>query len=295
MWPAVCGILAVVLMVGLGVYFVSGAGATTTTMMAEPVGPPKSCLVWGDPHIETFDGSYPNFYGEGEFWVVKSPAVSIQARYLATPFTNGLAATHQIVVGGEFMGGSRLAVGPMDNGQITCDDQPILQGFPSSATCGPITISYNGQGQLVDDAQGHLEKKIVHIDHPQWGVHLQIMRWANHLNARVTMTPRTEGQDGSCGNFNNNPNDDSTSAINMRMGGRIPNGELLFHHQTQAAGQVMKTIADCEMSKRDHAVKVCKQAQPGAGGVLLDSCVFDVCFGGDQYAGEDGLSEGQTQ
>merc|ERR1712238_136747 len=99
------------------------------------------------------------------------------------------------------------------------------------------------------------------------------------------MTPRTEGQDGSCGNFNNNPNDDSTSAINMRMGGRIPNGELLFHHQTQAAGQVMKTIADCEMSKRDHAVKVCKQAQPGAGGVLLDSCVVGGEFmGGSRLA-----------
>jgi len=191
------------------------------------------------------------------------------------------------------MEGHRLSVGPMDNGQMTCDDVPILQGFPSTATCGPITVGYNGRGTLVDDAQGHLDKHIVHVDHPQLGVHLQIMRWANHLNARVTMTPRG-GQDGSCGNFNSDPNDDSTSAINARLGGRIPVGQLLFHKPTQANGQVLKTIADCEMAKRDHAVTVCKQAQPGAGGVLLDSCVFDVCFGGDQYAGEDGLSEGQA-
>jgi len=259
----------------------------------------QACLVWGDPHVQTFDGSFPNFYGQGEFWVVKSDKVSIQARYMATPFTNGLAATHQVVIGGEWMQGHRLAVGPMDNGQITCDDQPILMEFPSTAQCGPITVVYNDYGTLVDDAQSHLEKRIVHIgssaSHPEVDVHLQIMRWANHLNVRVTMSPQVNGQDGTCGNFNRDPSDDSTSAIMTRLNGRVPMSEMLFHRKTQATGQVTKTIADCEMSKRDHAVKLCKEAEPSAGGVLLDSCVFDVCFGGDQYAAQDGLTEGQVQ
>jgi hypothetical protein len=40
-------------------------------------------------------------------------------------------------------------------------------------------------------------------------------------------------------------------------------------------------------------VEECKAAQPKAAGELLDTCIFDVCFGGDQYAAEDGLSIGQ--
>merc|ERR1712127_506838 len=128
-WPLLCGVAAIVL-AGVLAFAMVGSGGVTTTTMA-PTGPPKSCLIWGDPHIQTFDGSFPNFYGEGEFWVVKSPEVSIQARYLATPFTNGLAATHQIAVGGPFLNGHKVVVGPMENGQITMDGQPILQGFPS--------------------------------------------------------------------------------------------------------------------------------------------------------------------
>jgi hypothetical protein len=292
--PLSCGLFVVALVIII--IAVSGCSTTTTTVMPENV---QDCLMWGDPHLQTFDGSFPNIYGQGEFWVVKSDKVSIQARYMATPFTNGLAATHQVVVGGEWMQGHRLAVGPMDNGQITCDDQPILLEFPSNANCGPISVTYNDYGTLVDDAQGDLEKRIVHIgssgSNPEVDVHLQVMRWANHLNVRITMPPQGNGQDGTCGNFNHDPSDDSTSAITARLNGRVPMSELLFHRKIEATGQVTKTIADCEMSKRDHAVKLCKEAQPSAGGVLLDSCVFDVCFGGDQYAAQDGLTEGQVQ
>merc|ERR1712190_86483 len=224
---------------------------------------------------ETFDHGFPNFYEEGEYWVVKSAAVWIQARYLATPFTNGLSATHQIAVGGEFLNGHKIVVGPMENGQITMDGNPVLTTFPSQLSdpsCG-ITLSYNGEGKLV--------------------VHLQVMRWANHLNVRITMTPREGGQDGSCGNFNGNAVDDATAAIKSRIGQRVPVTDLLFHAAAQVGpGGKTVTITDCQQQKREHAMKICKSKQPGADGKLLESCIFDVCFAGDQYAGEDGLAEG---
>jgi len=262
------------------------------------LGPPGDCLLWGDPHVEGFDKAIANFYDQGEFWVVKSAAVSIQARYMATPFTNGLAATHQIAVGGAFLCGHKIVVGPMENGQITMDDKPILQTFPSSMTdpscVGGISLSYNGEGKLVDNAQGHLEKHIVHMGLPG-GVHLQVMRWANHLNVRVTMSAVAGGQDGSCGNFNGNALDDSTAAIMARIGQRVPGPELLFHAAAVVGpGGTHKTIADCAAAKREHATTLCRGSQPAAGGQLLESCVFDVCFGGDQYAGEDGLEESQA-
>merc|ERR1712151_1236850 len=123
------------------------------------------------------------------------------------------------------MGGHTVVVGPMENGQITVDGQPVMQGFPSTYSIpGVATLSYNGMGQLVDDAQSHLEKHIVHMDLP-FGVHLQVMRWANHINAKITMPPRAGGQDGSCGNFNGNADDDSTAGIEARMmGQRVPAG-----------------------------------------------------------------------
>mmetsp|Transcript_58807 Transcript_58807/g.190401 ORF Transcript_58807/g.190401 Transcript_58807/m.190401 type:complete len:223 (-) Transcript_58807:474-1142(-) len=186
-------------------------------------------------------------------------------------------------------------VGPLETGQISCNGQPILQEFPSTGTCGKVELSYDDQGKLVDNAQGTLEKKIVHANFP--GGHLQIMRWANHLNVRVTMAPTTAGQDGVCGNFNGDPDDDSTDLILQRLGGRIPEGELLFRSATKVmpGAPPAPSIEDCDRAKHGHAEALCKATQPNAAGLMLDSCIFDVCFGGDQYAGEDGLSLGQVQ
>jgi hypothetical protein len=156
---------------------------------------------------------------------VKTDKLNIQGRFMATPYTNGLSATHQLAVGGAIMEGSKFTIGPMDNGQITCDDQPILQGFPSSAQCGPVTLLYDGNGKLVDDAQKALQKHIVHVSFPD-GTQLEVMRWANHLNARVAMSRPGGFADGVCGNFNGNAADDTEDAIMARLGGRVPPNEL---------------------------------------------------------------------
>merc|ERR1712107_797926 len=105
------GVLGLVLLVVLILFW--GTPTTTTT----PAGPPGDCLIWGDPHVETFDHGFPNFYEEGEFWVVKRPLVWIQGRYLATPFTNGLSATHQIAVGGPLWGATRALLAPWRTGR----------------------------------------------------------------------------------------------------------------------------------------------------------------------------------
>merc|ERR1719476_1018073 len=98
-----------------------------------------------------------------------------------------------------------VKIGPMENGEITCDGEPVLSILNSDFNCGGVAkMRYDSQGALVDQAQSKYPRHIVHIDFPE-GLHLQVMRWANHLNIKVTMQPRVEGQDGACGNFNNNP------------------------------------------------------------------------------------------
>merc|ERR1719282_811686 len=49
-----------------------------------PASTPGVCLVWGDPHIMTFDKKRVDFYTQGEYWIVKSSTVQIQGRYKAT-------------------------------------------------------------------------------------------------------------------------------------------------------------------------------------------------------------------
>jgi len=262
-------------------------GITTTP---KPLGPPGHCLMWGDPHVETFDHSYANFYDQGEWWVVKSPMVWIQGRFLATPFTKGLAATHAIAVGGNFMQGHTIIVGPMENGQILIDGQPQCANFPSQCGIpGVAKVTYNGQGQLVDAAQSHLVKHIVHIDAPL-GVHLQVIRWANHVNVRITMRPRVGGQDGACGNFNGNADDDTTDQINARAG-RVPPQDNIFHHTTPPKPA---PFTHCSRDKTSQARAMCIKERPEAKGPTLEACVFDVCVGGPRYAAQDGISASEA-
>merc|ERR1712190_79456 len=33
--------------------------------------PPSVCIVWGDPHVATFDHKHASYYATGEYWIVK--------------------------------------------------------------------------------------------------------------------------------------------------------------------------------------------------------------------------------
>lgn len=272
----VCVLLAVALVV---VCLVPAAKTTTIkTLLGR-----KDCTLWGDPHLMTFDGATPSFLGEGEQWIVKTQSISIQGRYLATPFTNGLSAAHQIAIGGAFMGGKTFVVGPMEGGTITCSNVPILSGFPSEGACGGATVAHNSLGEVVDkdfvNKNMQLEKHIVHFSFPAINLHVEIFRWANHLNARITMPPQP-GMTGNCGNANNNKLDDGEEVL------RVGVNELLFNNPAPVNPQVpQKTIADCESSKREQARGACT-VQLGTGNALIQACIFDACFGGQQYIAE---------
>merc|ERR1712194_387717 len=87
-----------------------------------------TCIGWGDPHVRTFDGMRADYYSSGEYYIVKSPVVSIQGRYLPTKFTNGLAVTKMVAIGGPLLKGNKLIIGPL---ATTWNGAPILTGFPS--------------------------------------------------------------------------------------------------------------------------------------------------------------------
>jgi len=244
------------------------------------------CLVWGDPHIQTFDHSRADFLGQGEAWLVRSEQIYVQARYKATPWTNGLAATDAIAIGGPFLQGHILKIGAMETGQILWDDAPICTEFPSVFNApGFGTVNYDDNGDLVDAAQGHLQRHIVHIALPM-SLHVQVMRWSHHINVRIRMLPQP-GQDGHCGNFNSRPQDDDNEQIRARVGLSVPRDKLLFKTYIHAQDGLHLTLADCKGRDRTDAEAKCRAARPGIAGVDLNTCVFDVCFVGQRYAAQD--------
>merc|ERR1712008_100404 len=54
-----------------------------------------------------------DYYSSGEYYIVRSGIISIQGRYLPTKFTNGLAVTKMVAIGGPLLKGNKLIIGPL--------------------------------------------------------------------------------------------------------------------------------------------------------------------------------------
>jgi len=264
---------------------------TRAPVMPPPPPPPqrKTCLFWGDPHLVTFDGARPSFYGDGEYWIVNSGPVQIQGRYMGTKYTYGLAATQKVVVAGTFLNGHKIEVEPVERaygGRILVDGQPVLAEFGILKVCEGATITYDGQGELPDKAASLWTSRIVHMELPM-GISFTVYRWGNYLDLKLEMTPVPGGQDGSCGNFNGDPADDTTAAI-LARGGRVADKDLLFSSRAVTAF----TTEEAEMLRRncpaEELVKgelACRKDLPqNAETVQVNACVFDFCFGMNEHA-----------
>jgi hypothetical protein len=248
----------------------------------------KRCIFWGDPHIETFDGGRPSFYGDGEFWIVKNKDVSIQGRYMGTKYTYGLAATNKVVIAGPFLHGHQIEVEPMDDGgRVVVDGREVCKelGTRYSIDNGLATIVHDDQGQLVDEAASQFKRHMVHISLPL-GIQLTVFRWTNYLDLDLRMPKLPGGVDGSCGNFNGDPADDSTQAIFSRVGARVKEGELLFRERatfgfTSEEYAMLKTCATLPVAEKKCRAELenSHPTQPE-----LYACMFDYCFGMNEHA-----------
>eukprot|EP00931_Biecheleriopsis_adriatica_P024957 TRINITY_DN1543_c0_g1_i7.p1 TRINITY_DN1543_c0_g1~~TRINITY_DN1543_c0_g1_i7.p1 ORF type:complete len:580 (+),score=78.22 TRINITY_DN1543_c0_g1_i7:94-1740(+) len=239
----------------------------------------KSCKLWGDPHVVTFDKSHLVFYSEGDFWIVKSPMTKIQGRFQATKWTRendktDYSSMTSILIAGRIMGGHKLEVQSME-GKILCNGQEILAGF-GTQTCGGATVSYDSRGQLVDSAMSFLPHKVVHITLHD-GYWIQVNRWPNFINALVTM--RAEGQDGICGNFNGFAGDDSGEELHKRWGHGVASYEDLFsYHLPLHIPKAKPSPTRCGKAKIDRAAHVCthriRDASPAWS---FAECMGDFC------------------
>jgi len=273
------------LLLGILAFIFLGTFVTTTTYSAGSI---KECLFWGDPHVQTFDGGRPSFYGDGEYWIVKNDDVHIQGRYMGTEYTLGLAATQKVAVGGPFVNNHVIEVEPMQQafgGRILIDGVEVLKNF-GTISVGGATVTYNDQGTLVDEAASIWDKNIVHMDLPQ-GISMTVYRWGNYLDLKMAMAPLAGGQDGSCGNFNGDASDDTTEAIFNRIGARVAPGGNMF--STRATVQFTPQMGEmlrehCPVETLTRVDKECHAELSNPTTIEINACLFDGCFGSNEHA-----------
>jgi len=184
-------------------------------------------------------------------------------------------------------------VGTMDDDVFSVDGEPIektwmkqhgalnpLQDMPD------VKIDFGYIVELVDEAQSDEPQNTVRLSLPM-GVILEVMRWSNYMDFRIKM-PGGHGIDGSCGNFNGDPNDDTSAAIIERMGGaRVAMEDMLFDHVApQNLSQEMKDMleSECTGELRQQAKAECGHLD------YPPACEYDVCFGMNAHARKEALT-----
>jgi len=201
-------------------------------------------------------------------------------------------------------------VGPLKSGQIewrSRNSTVIFEKFPQTFRTSSATVSYDSQdcqgcaGPLLRTLGRRTHAKhAVHMDLPL-DVHLEVMRFDNHINVNITIGQLGYGaQDGYCGDFNGQLDDAEGAAARLRNGILVSAEQLLFPAPMPFdAGEEQFRLANCQGQLKERATALCTDVAPGIGSVggaqaFLEACEFDVCFGGEQYAVQDGAFQPQT-
>jgi len=214
-------------------FMFAGQTVSATAPEASPKCTSGDCVIWGDPHVLTFDAHreftllHPNpraFFQmrsnrrndvvnvleEGQFWLVKSDDVHIQGRYNKRPHQN-TTVLGGLAVGGPFLKGNTFIVRPLV-GKITWNGEEILSNLGSEFSNDFIDAKYKaGVENVKDGSKGNGLEVTLPGD-----VKLIVNRLTRGLAVKISMCARV-WQDGQCGNFNGVSKDDRQNVLMERV------------------------------------------------------------------------------
>jgi len=273
--------------------------------------PRGKCALFGDPHVISFDRVYGppiTVLNPGEYHLIKSQLLQVQGRFGYTKLFPTAASTVGIAVGGAMIKGHVLAVvyvGPAHTRKgfkAFWDGKEILQTYPSTYVSADMVLSarydamdpqqYHREGRhTIGGTHGALPSFLFDLgDATRIFLSVYLLVGPDNVNAVITTWKVPGGQDGLCGNFNCNQDDDGVDALKQRgMADPIPAGQSLFAHAAAAApAWVMKRVAppsleECDPGVRSEAVRRCRGLANGG----EEACIFDACATrpGDQPLG----------
>mmetsp|Transcript_147206 Transcript_147206/g.472802 ORF Transcript_147206/g.472802 Transcript_147206/m.472802 type:complete len:1055 (-) Transcript_147206:119-3283(-) len=224
-------------------------GVVTEVLKTMPWG---QCAIVGDPHVITWD----RVFGQGllqtdpgDHWLVKSTALMIMGRFGFTDrFTNASSATG-VAVTGPMVHGHRLVVeyvGPAQGHEgfkATWDGQTILATFPSSITAPDGALrarfdymnpsDFHREGRhTIGGTEGNLPSYLFEIE-PDLSIY--VLTGPDNCNIVITTRKIQGGQEGYCGNFNCNPDDDLLEQLQAKgLAGPVPLNESVFPEPPKA-------------------------------------------------------------
>lgn len=218
-------------------------GVLTEVLKAMPYG---QCAIVGDPHIITWDRTFAPAVVQtdpGDFWLVKSDTLKIMGRFGFTDRFKKASSATGVAVTGSLIKGHTLIVDYVGTGQgmdgfeVTWDGEVILKGLPSEYTSADHFLK--GKHEYLDPSQYHREGRHTiggtsgslpsYLFDMMPELRVYVLVGPDNINIVLDAKKVPTGQDGYCGNFNCDKDDDSLDALRSRgVADPVARAESLF-------------------------------------------------------------------
>lgn len=213
----------------------------------------STCQVWGESHVNVFDKKttswseflmsflLPDFLLPspesdivgteiGDFWIVSSPYVKIQGRYNVPNIKKKDAkpVLRAVTVGGKFLQDNTITIGTLGRKVYFNEDEIVPKLHAVFEVEDFVKVHYSPKVPKAEDP-GSLEQGL-DISLPL-GIKIVVNRYDSYLGLAIKMQKIPEilgGQDGQCGNFNGNNEDDTAELVQGRFDLKVAAEQLLF-------------------------------------------------------------------